>query len=156
MSVSMLSLPQTSLLILYCDVNVKQLEDLGKAYPWPRPLRSQCCCILSINLLMLSSSVPLLTWVYPPFFLFLSEQWRIHPIFLLFQIYTENFTLPTCHHPLQIIGIYDNLIWSELFGRMCVSISINPYFFLTLWGATSSKLLLLSKFLIDKYHLGRW
>jgi len=35
--------PQTSLLILYCDVNVKQLEELGKEYPWPRPLRSPCC-----------------------------------------------------------------------------------------------------------------
>jgi hypothetical protein len=43
MSVSMLSLSQTSLLILYCDVNVKQLEELGKKYPWPRLLRSPCC-----------------------------------------------------------------------------------------------------------------
>lgn len=35
--------PNTYLLILYCEVDVKLLEELGKKYPWPRPQKSPCC-----------------------------------------------------------------------------------------------------------------
>jgi len=31
------------LLILYCSVDVKLLQEAGKKYPWPRPRRSPCC-----------------------------------------------------------------------------------------------------------------
>jgi len=42
MSTSGLS-PQNILLILYCDVDVKLLQEEGKGYAWPRPQRSPCC-----------------------------------------------------------------------------------------------------------------
>lgn len=35
--------PRNILLILYCSVDVKLLEELGKEYPWPRPRSSPCC-----------------------------------------------------------------------------------------------------------------
>lgn len=35
--------PRNILLILYCDVDVKLLQEIGKGYPWPRPQRSPCC-----------------------------------------------------------------------------------------------------------------
>jgi hypothetical protein len=35
--------PTNILLILYCFVDVKLLEELGKEYPWPRPGKSPCC-----------------------------------------------------------------------------------------------------------------
>ena len=42
MSTSRLS-PRNILLILYCDVDVKLLQEVGKGYPWPPPQRSPCC-----------------------------------------------------------------------------------------------------------------